>query len=119
MHHKLINVKSEALLADCSMCGPEVPVRPSGNLKPDGSPYWRCKHAFKASQKAVERPWVFHKGDVCEWCSFVPEHSVQLGVDHIDGNKKNNDPSNFQTLCHNCHALKTHQNNDYVKKTGI
>lgn len=28
-------------------------------------------------------------------------------VDHIDGNDANNDPSNFQTLCLECHGKKT------------
>jgi 5-methylcytosine-specific restriction endonuclease McrA len=27
--------------------------------------------------------------------------------DHIDGNRSNNDPSNCQALCPNCHAKKT------------
>ncbi|OYW72998.1 MAG: hypothetical protein B7Z37_23290, partial [Verrucomicrobia bacterium 12-59-8] len=30
-----------------------------------------------------------------------------LEVDHIDGNHKNNDPSNLWTLCANCHREKT------------
>jgi len=117
MQHKITNVDPEAMTGDCALCGLQVALRPSGNLKADGTPYWRCKHAFKSSQKATERPWVFHKGELCEWCAFIPEHSVQLCVDHIDGDKKNNDPANLQTLCHNCHSLKTHQNNDYIKKT--
>jgi 5-methylcytosine-specific restriction endonuclease McrA len=117
MQHKITNVDPENMVGDCTLCGRLVALRPSGNLKADGTPYWRCKHAFKSSQKATERPWVFHKGELCEWCAFIPEHSVQLCVDHIDGDKKNNDPANLQTLCHNCHSLKTHQNNDYIKKT--
>jgi 5-methylcytosine-specific restriction endonuclease McrA len=28
-------------------------------------------------------------------------------VDHIDGNHSNDDPSNLQTLCANCHRFKT------------
>jgi len=38
---------------------------------------------------------------------------VQLDVDHIDGNKKNNDISNLMTLCANCHRYKTLVNDDY------
>ena len=57
-----------------------------------------------------------HKKDHCEMCPFVPKHECQLDVDHIDGNKYNNDPSNFQTLCANCHRLKTHINKDYNSK---
>ena len=38
----------------------------------------------------------------------------QLDVDHIDGNHKNNNINNFQTLCRNCHAIKTRDNKDYL-----
>jgi len=36
-----------------------------------------------------------------------------LDVDHIDGNPKNNDKSNAQTLCKCCHAYKTIKFKDY------
>ena len=53
------------------------------------------------------------KGDVCDKCGFVPEHLCQLDVDHIDGDHKNNSPENLQTLCANCHRLKTFLNEDW------
>lgn len=46
----------------------------------------------------------------CERCGFVPEHPYQLQVDHIIPRSKGGavrDPANLQTLCANCHALKT------------
>lgn len=49
-----------------------------------------------------------YKKHFCEFCGFKPVHSCQLDVDHIDGNRKNNDVENLQTLCANCHRLKTH-----------
>lgn len=54
-----------------------------------------------------------HKGSYCELCGFVAVHPCQLDVDHIDGDKVNNDPSNLQTLCANCHRLKTWENSDW------
>lgn len=48
-----------------------------------------------------------HKGDRCAACGFEPEHPCQLDVDHVDGNRENSDPSNLQTLCANCHRLKS------------
>lgn len=48
-----------------------------------------------------------HKKSYCEKCGFVAVHSAQLDVDHKDGNKKNTAVSNLQTLCANCHRLKT------------
>jgi hypothetical protein len=53
-----------------------------------------------------------HKKDHCEACDFIPEHSCQLDVDHIDGNRHNNDVSNLKTLCANCHRLKTFLNKE-------
>src|ERR1700752_5012393 len=47
------------------------------------------------------RPWVVHKKNSCEICSFHG-HPVQLDVHHLDGDHSNNDPSNLQTLCANC-----------------
>ena len=43
----------------------------------------------------------------CEFCNFTPEHKAVLHIDHIDGNDKNNDPNNYQTLCANCHSIKS------------
>lgn len=48
-----------------------------------------------------------HKKTSCEHCGFIAINPCQLDVDHIDGNRDNNDPSNFRTLCANCHRLKT------------
>lgn len=54
--------------------------------------------------------------DYCEQCGFVAAHPCQLDVDHIDGNAANNDPSNLQTLCANCHRLKTQLERDWEAK---
>lgn len=45
-------------------------------------------------------------------CGFIPKHRVQLDVDHIDGNHNNDDPGNLQTICANCHRLKTYLNKE-------
>ena len=46
-------------------------------------------------------------------CTAKIIHMTMLQVDHIDGNPSNNDPSNKQTLCANCHIYKRHMNQDY------
>ena len=62
----------------------------------------------KRESKALRaRPYIKYKGSKCEHCGFVPVHSCQLDVDHIDGDRSNNHPENLQTLCANCHRLKT------------
>lgn len=40
--------------------------------------------------------------------AVIVNPEAQLQIDHKDGNSNNNDPSNWQTLCANCHALKTY-----------
>jgi 5-methylcytosine-specific restriction endonuclease McrA len=40
-------------------------------------------------------------------CGFIPKHSCQLDVDHINNNHKDNIESNLHTLCSNCHRLKS------------
>jgi HNH endonuclease len=51
------------------------------------------------------------KQDHCEspTCTATIEDMCQLELDHIDGDYSNNDSSNIQTLCCNCHRLKTKQ----------
>lgn len=55
------------------------------------------------------------KGDHCESCGIKPDNKSLLDVDHIDGNRSNNLPSNLQTLCKVCHQEKTVQNKDFRK----
>lgn len=56
-----------------------------------------------------------NKKPYCEMCGFVAIDLVQLDVDHKDGNPKNNNEDNLQTLCANCHRLKSKINNDWRK----
>ena len=37
-----------------------------------------------------------------------PDDSRQLDVHHLDEDKANNDPSNLQTVCANCHRNLKH-----------
>lgn len=54
-----------------------------------------------------KRPYLVHRKDKCRRCGFIPENDCQLTVDHIDRNRNNNSVGNLQTLCHNCHNLKS------------
>ena len=77
-----------------------------------GSRYAVWRSNWQKEQRRLGKPvgrktYTKFKGDVCEFCGFIPVNKVQLDVDHIDGDHSNNDPSNLQTLCANCHRLKT------------
>jgi hypothetical protein len=81
----------------------------NGISKKTGQTYYRSKcSACRKTGRAM-------KGDTCNLCGFIPVDRIQLDIDHIDGNPSNNDPLNVQTLCANCHRLKTKLNNDWVK----
>lgn len=130
--HALAEIDREARSAVCKTCGPtHIKLRPrtlkSGERVVVCAKRWgsypsvlrnakerRMRNKDKARESAVRsrRPWRQHVGNVCERCGFVPEHVSQLDVDHIDGNRQNGDPSNLQTLCANCHRLKTHLSRD-------
>lgn len=66
------------------------------------------------SLKGYKRPYQRCKTDTCVMCGFTSEYPCQFDVDHIDGNHKNNDPLNLQTLCANCHRLKTLLNGEGI-----
>ncbi|QJR01728.1 HNH endonuclease [Sphingobium yanoikuyae] len=65
----------------------------------------------------ARRAYQRHRGSACEKCGFIAEHPCQLDVDHIDGDHGNDSPDNLQTLCANCHRLKSHKSRDYVQKS--
>jgi predicted HNH restriction endonuclease len=59
--------------------------------------------------KRSSRPYLVHRGDVCERCGFVPVIVEQLDVHHANGQHEDNTPSNLVTLCANCHRLAHHE----------
>lgn len=114
--HSLTNINGDDLVGDCAVCGPSVRIKKSYKSKSSGTQFYRCHHKYWVTKIHIERPWQFHKKEYCEKCGFQAEHECQLTVDHIDGNRYNNEISNWQTLCHNCHALKTLQNKDHFNR---
>lgn len=112
--HRLTDVNPVDRTAACLECGP---VR----VQKVGAHGWGCATARNQRQNARLRPWRAQKKDFCEnpECTATIEDSCQLDVDHIDGNKKNNDLSNLVTLCANCHRLKSKQNKDWMPTTSI
>lgn len=112
LKHVLTNIDADEWTADCVVCGTGVRIRKSHFDAKADRQYYRCYRKYITTKTHIERPWVAHKRDVCERCGFLPEDDCQLTVDHIDGNRYNNEMSNWRTLCHNCHILKTIRNKD-------
>jgi 5-methylcytosine-specific restriction endonuclease McrA len=103
----------------CMLCG-KNPVAVSATKLKSGRVRYRkrCEVCIKQS-RAIRlnghRNYVLaHKKSYCEECGFVAVDKCQLDVDHIDGNRLNQSPDNFRTLCANCHRLKTKLNGDNI-----
>lgn len=93
----------------CESCGSapqavvrEIRKRSRGKVYP--GPFFK-----RTCETCSKSPYRRHLSDRCALCGFVPAHRCQLDVDHIDGNHGNDDPGNLQTLCANCHRLKTYR----------
>lgn len=114
--HALTDVDETLLTGTCAVCGPNVRVKKSHTRNEGKKQYYRCYRKYLVTKTAIERPWDFHRKDHCERCGFLPEHDCQLTVDHMDGNRTNNEPSNYRTLCANCHNLKSFQNKDHSNR---
>ena len=61
--------------------------------------------------RAYARRW-FEMPNLCERCGEVPP----IDRHHIDGNTKNNDPSNIACLCRRCHQIEDGRH-EFVRNT--
>lgn len=73
---------------------------------------YRCWNAYYERLRGMKkdrRGTLRHlKTDTCARCGFVAQALSQMDLDHIDGDRSNHDPDNMQTLCANCHRLKSY-----------
>ena len=106
-----INRKLEAtsIRSICVVCQKNPQKRSGHGYKSICSPCSKRLYEPTRNQRVdkQKRPYRSFVKDQCERCGFVPEHICQLDVDHKDGNHSNNEEANLQTLCANCHRLKT------------
>lgn len=63
---------------------------------------------LNSARLVPRRPYQEFKASRCAWCGFVPVPPCQLDVDHVDGDCTNNHADNYQTLCANCHRVKSY-----------
>lgn len=120
--HRVESVDPDTQTGICSHCGPVALKRRRGRngttrwtcmpgeqrwAKPAGESWeqWRRQHPERAAKSRIRSrtPHRLYIKTACEACGFVPLVIAQLDVHHVDGDNTNNDPSNLQTLCANCH----------------
>jgi len=105
-------------------CGNRVGYHNAGtSLK--GSPIAKWKmfcSAHRNSRKHEVDNWKMaqkcanidaHHGFVCTATILFPE---QLDINHIDGDRHNNNPKNLECLCRNCHVSVTKQNGHHLTR---
>ena len=92
---------------NCVKCG--LPARYHTKNNDGTIKYWRkyCTMCHKNHSHKEKYGYRLNKKTYCEECGFIAKHPTQLDVDHINGNHKDNRLENLQTLCANCHRLKT------------
>lgn len=124
--HRLENIDIINETANCLNCGN---VRIINKPRNKGKRGWICQKAkqqrnhysakINGKRNNKRKKYRKHVKDKCSKCGFIPEDMCQLDVDHIDGNHKNNDITNLQTLCANCHRLKTKINKEGPYKNAL
>jgi hypothetical protein len=121
MAYSLNHPTCQSVLPSGALCGcPAHVVRNNGHGKVDYrkvNGFWICSSHYKKITRNNTGHYTNHKKNYCEnidgrlgfkcQCNIVDD--CQLSVDHKDGDHNNDDPDNLQTLCHNCHAVKTKQ----------
>lgn len=97
---------------NCADCG--LPARYHSKNTDGSVKYWRniCTMCHK-NRGQKQYKYRINKKTYCEMCGFIAIHRVQLDVDHIDGNHQNSEQTNLQTICANCHRLKTVMSGDH------
>ena len=109
--HVIVSKDIESLTGVCKECGPVVlKKKRTGYLCSISQNRWRGdQKAQQQKRNAKRKPHRKYLEDSCSRCGFEPEIPRQMDVHHIDGNHRNNDPTNLKTLCANCHRLIHHE----------
>jgi 5-methylcytosine-specific restriction endonuclease McrA len=100
--HRLTNKDFDAKTADCANCGP-VALQIIGNSYQCQVAYRELRAQYRRDRKGNPLP---PKKVFCEHCGFRGE-PCQLDRDHINGDRRDHRAENIQTLCANCHRLKS------------
>jgi 5-methylcytosine-specific restriction endonuclease McrA len=102
----------------CEVSGCNDLGQHTGNYRKDGSIIRRAKCNMHHSIEYGLNGWDYkiYRKDYCEnidsrlgfkCTTTIIDYKYQCQVDHVDENHNNNNRKNLQTLCADCHAIKT------------
>lgn len=109
--------------ATCALCG--IAFRKSPSKLATAEQHFCCREHKDIAQKRVNGIIILPHygtgmaryrslaldlyGAKCNRCGF-DRHEAALDVHHKDRNRLNNDPSNLEVLCRNCHGIEHYTN---------
>lgn len=71
--------------------------------------YEAGEYQTNTCNRFIRRYLVQRFGEKCTRCGWAERHpitgNIPIEVEHVDGNWRNNEPSNLTLLCPNCHSL--------------
>lgn len=64
-------------------------------------------HSDNSIRRLIRKYLIYKHGNKCMICGLSKwrDITIPLVADHIDGNSKNNELSNFRIICNNCDAI--------------
>jgi len=75
------------------------------------------KGHYSENWKTISAEYRASQNYICESCNVdLSAHKSILHTHHVDGNKRNNNKSNLQALCADCHRKQPMHDHMYVKK---
>ena len=103
--------KVGSIRIQCSICSKEMLRSPSRTKYPNPCCSVRCRGILKRSEKPgtanTVRQWMVTRGlfTSCNRCGY-DSHPEILVVHHKNRNRRDNEASNLEILCPNCHAIE-------------
>jgi hypothetical protein len=131
-HHCLTNIDKEGMRGTCSVCGKIDIKRKSaggGNYRyVCGNKMRELKRRYSQSPAGKRKNgrnkgrgfrYRKHVGPTCERCGVTPPHEALMDGHHRDGNHKNNEKENIESVCSSCHRLIHLDRLDLIKPIEV
>lgn len=78
-----------------------------------------AKRGYDHHWNTVVRPAALAREPLCRFCLEKGRVRAACVVDHIDGNSRNNDPSNLRSLCKTCHDRRTARDQGFARTASF